>query len=202
MRFLLFFFFHKLIELCKVCRGRLDLLFQVLHRLFQLRDIVLDGVPLSLLFVAEFQLLFSRLPVSAGCAVCLSRVISLIRRLLHCRRILRRALRKLRFPLRLRYLVIRKSALVLLKLSISLEGENPADHAVQEIPVMGYRDDDSLEAVKIVFQDHQRLNIKVIRRLVQDQDIRCTHEDLQKVKASSLAAGQLLDHGVLDRRRE
>ena len=67
---------------------------------------------------------------------------------------------------------------------------------------MGYRDDDSLKAVKIVFQDHQRLDIKVIRRLVQDQDIRCTHEDLQKVKTSSLAAGQLLDHGVLDRRRE
>ena len=99
-------------------------------------------------------------------------------RLLRCRRILRRALRKLRFPLRLRRLIVRKSALVLLKLSISLEGKNPADHAVKEIPVMGYRDDDPLKAVKIVFQDHQRLDIKVIRRLIQNQDIRCTHEDL------------------------
>ena len=89
-----------------------------------------------------------------------------------------------------------------MELSVSLKSENPADHAVQKIPVMGYRDDDPLKAVKIVFQDHQRLDIKVIRRLVQNQDIRCAHEDFQKIKASSLAAGQLLDHGILDRRRE
>ena len=178
MRFLLFFFFHKLIELCKVRRRGLDLLLKVLYCLFQSGDVIFDGIPLSLLFVAEFQFFLPWLRVPAGCAVCLSRVISLIRRLLRCRRILRRALRKLRFPLRLRRLIVRKSALVLLKLSISLEGKNPADHAVKEIPVMGYRDDDPLKAVKIVFQDHQRLDIKVIRRLVQNQDIRCTHEDL------------------------
>ena len=43
---------------------------------------------------------------------------------------------------------------------------------------MGYGDDDTLEAVQVILQDHQRFNVQMVGGLVQDQHIGRAHEDL------------------------
>jgi len=48
-----------------------------------------------------------------------------------------------------------------------LQGEDPADHTIQKIPVMGHDDDDSREGVQIILQYLQGGNIQIVGRLIE-----------------------------------
>ena len=67
---------------------------------------------------------------------------------------------------------------------------------------MGNCDNRAAEILKIVLENGQRGNVKVIGRLVKKQDIRGSHEDLQKVEPLSFAAGELFDAVPLKLGRE
>ena len=63
---------------------------------------------------------------------------------------------------------------------------------------MRNRDDDSLEAVEIILKNHQRADIKIVRRLIEEQDIRCTHQNPKQVKTSALTTRKAGNCRVLD----
>ena len=46
---------------------------------------------------------------------------------------------------------------------------------------MGDRDNNSLKAVQIILENRQRLNVQVIGRLVQKQDVGRFHQDAKQV---------------------
>ena len=48
-----------------------------------------------------------------------------------------------------------------------LQGEDPADHTIQKIPVMGHDDDDAWERVQIILQYLQGGNVQIVSRLIQ-----------------------------------
>ena len=85
-------------------------------------------------------------------------------------------------------LIIRKSALILGHLSLSLKGKDSVHNAVQEIPVMGYGYNYARKCIQIVLQYGQCLDIQVIGGLVQQYHIRRLHKDTQQVKPPPLPA--------------
>ena len=62
---------------------------------------------------------------------------------------------------------------------------------------MGYDDDCTSIAFQIVLQDSQGLDVQIVGRLVQNENIRCFHQNSQQVQTTSLTAGQSADGGVL-----
>lgn len=100
------------------------------------------------------------------------------------------------------YLVIRKASLILHHISIALKSKDPAHHTVQEIPVMGYSNDNTLEVVQIILQNGQSANIQIIGRLIQKQYIRSIHQNAQQIQTPLLTSGKTADGGVLHTARE
>ena len=80
---------------------------------------------------------------------------------------------------------------------VPFEAEDSVDDPVQEVPVVGDRDHDAREMVQIVLQDLQRLDVKVIGGLVQDQHVGSLHQHAQQIQPPLLPAGQLGDGCVL-----
>jgi len=58
---------------------------------------------------------------------------------------------------------------------------------------VGDDDDDTKEVVEVVFEDLQCLDVKIVGRLVEKQDIRLAHQDQQKLEPSPLPSGQIAD---------
>ena len=79
----------------------------------------------------------------------------------------------------------------------AVEGKDPGHDPVQKITVVGDRDDYAREMVQIILQNLQGLDIQVIGRFIQDQDIRILHQDTEQTQPPLFAAGQLADRRVL-----
>ena len=62
---------------------------------------------------------------------------------------------------------------------------------------MGDNDHHAGKMIEIIFQDLQGLDIQIVGRFVQDQDIRVLHQDPQQIQPPLFPAGQLADGGVL-----
>ena len=94
------------------------------------------------------------------------------------------------------------SLLSLLRLQIAAVAADAGDHlpifngkqmrgyAVQKITVMAHDDHRTLEGVQVVLQNVQRFDIKIVGRLIQNEHIRCGHQDAQQVEPALLSAGQ------------
>ena len=98
--------------------------------------------------------------------------------------------------------VLRVPALALPEGPVLLEGEDSRHDAVEEVPVVGDDDDDAGEVVEIVLEHLESLDIEIVRRLIEDQDIRGAHQDLEKAEPALLPAGELPDERVLHFRVE
>ena len=99
-------------------------------------------------------------------------------------------------------LIIGVTTLILADPAIALEGEDAVHDTVEEVAIMGYRDDDPVEVIEIILEDRHRTDIEVVRRLIEDEDIRLGHEDAEQIEATLLAAAQLLDLHILHGRWE
>ena len=67
---------------------------------------------------------------------------------------------------------------------------------------MGYGNHNPREGVQIILQDHQRLNVQVIGRLVQKDHIGRFHQDTEQVQPALLSSGKLPDHRILNTGRK
>ena len=73
--------------------------------------------------------------------------------------------------------VIGVAALVLQKISVSVEFEDAVHDVIQEIAVVGNGDDDADERVQEILKHGQGRDINVVGRLVEDQNIGAAHQD-------------------------
>ena len=53
---------------------------------------------------------------------------------------------------------------------------------------MGNDEDHALIGIKVLFEDRQRRNIQIVRRFVQEKDVRLAHEQAQKVETAPFTA--------------
>ena len=91
-------------------------------------------------------------------------------------------------PLRLLHI---KAVIAGIKLRFSLVQGNDAVHAaVKEIAVMGDGKHRALEAGHIVLQPLHRVQIQVVRRLVQQEDVRILQDQAAQIDPGLFAAGQ------------
>ena len=58
---------------------------------------------------------------------------------------------------------------------------------------MGYNQNNTIKMIQIILQDCQRLDIQIVGRLIQDQYIRCTHQNTHQVQSSLFSPGKLLN---------
>ena len=58
---------------------------------------------------------------------------------------------------------------------------------------MGYCYDNSVKVIQIILQNSQCLDIQIIRRLIQDQHIRRTHQHTHQIQSPLFSSGKLLD---------
>ena len=58
------------------------------------------------------------------------------------------------------------------------------------VAVVADGDNRTLEGIKVVFQNVERREVKVVRRFVENQHVRGSHQDTQKVQPPLFAAGQ------------
>ena len=70
-------------------------------------------------------------------------------------------------------------------------------YLVHEIAVVAHHDDATRKILKIFFQYLQRLDVEVVGRLVQHQEVRIPHQHRTEVKLALLAAAQLVNVVVL-----
>ena len=76
------------------------------------------------------------------------------------------------------------------------------DDLIHEVAVV--RDDDhaAFEATQIFFEDVQRGDVEVVRRLVEHQKVRVTHQDGAEIQSSFLASAEFIHIVMLFLRRE
>ena len=74
--------------------------------------------------------------------------------------------------------------------AVPLHFEDAVAHGIQKISVMADNKDGSGIALKILLQPLHRLEIKVVCRLVENQDIRMRQQKFRKAKTCMLTAGQ------------
>ena len=70
-------------------------------------------------------------------------------------------------------------------------------YLVHEIAVVAHYDDATRKILKIFFQYLQRLDVEVVGRLVQHQEVRIPHQHRAEIKLALLAAAQLVNVVVL-----
>ena len=66
-------------------------------------------------------------------------------------------------------------------------------YLVHEIAVVAHHDDATRKILKIFFQYLQRLDVEVVGRLVQHQEVRISHQHRTEVELAFLAATQLVN---------
>ena len=57
------------------------------------------------------------------------------------------------------------------KVDTPIKCKNTTDSTIQEVPVMGYNQNNTIKMIQIIHQDCQRLDIQIIGWLIQDQYI-------------------------------
>ena len=73
----------------------------------------------------------------------------------------------------------------------------PRHHPIQKISVMGYANDHARKSIQIVLQHLQRLDVEIVGRLIEDEDIGIFHKYFQQAETALLAAGEFADWRVL-----
>ncbi|MPN42959.1 hypothetical protein SDC9_190517 [bioreactor metagenome] len=68
------------------------------------------------------------------------------------------------------------------RFALIVQNQKLIGHFIQEIAVMRNGDDGSAEAVQVILQYRQRIDVQVVRRLIHQQHIRFRHQQLQQVK--------------------
>ena len=62
---------------------------------------------------------------------------------------------------------------------------------------MRYGNHNTGKRIQIIFQDSHSRDIQIISWLIQEQDVRCLHQDFQKVQSSLLSSGKFFYRCVL-----
>ena len=103
-------------------------------------------------------------------------------------------------PRRLLLLLIRETLALLLepRAVVALVGnarpavelEDPAGDVVEEIPVMGHRDDAPWVLGEVALEPTDRFGVEVIRRLVEEEQIRLREKESAERDTATLAAGE------------
>ena len=78
-------------------------------------------------------------------------------------------------------------------LAVPLEGEDVRRDAVEEPPVVGDDHRAAGEVENRVLEGAQRVDVEIVRRFVEHQDVAAGHQRLGEVQAVALAAGQVAD---------
>ena len=79
------------------------------------------------------------------------------------------------------------------RLRVALEGEDVGGDAVEEPAVMGDHHGAAREIEQRVLERAQRVDVEIVRRLVEQQHVAAALQDLRQVDAVPLAAGELTD---------
>ena len=58
------------------------------------------------------------------------------------------------------------------KIATTIELEYPAHHIIEEVAVVGYKDDVALIVDQMLFQPRHRFRVKVVGRFIEQQDVR------------------------------
>src|SRR5215213_8689936 len=88
---------------------------------------------------------------------------------------------------------------ILTQAAFALEADDVLNRAVEEVTVVTDDDQVAGEAVQIVFEGDEGLNVEVVRRLVQQQEVRRAHQHAQEVEPPALAAREFCYRRVLRR---
>ena len=83
--------------------------------------------------------------------------------------------------------VLRIVAREVLYLSIAFENEQMVYHLIHEIAVVRYYYDTAGEVLQVFFEYLKRLNIKVVGRLVEYQEVRIAHQYSAQIELALLA---------------
>ena len=81
----------------------------------------------------------------------------------------------------------------------AIELEDPLRHVVEEVPVVGDRDDGARVLLEEAFEPVDRLGVEVVGRLVEEQQVGVAEEQPGERDATLLATGQGRDVGVVGR---
>src|SRR5262245_23093898 len=87
-------------------------------------------------------------------------------------------------------------------LAVALEREDVGRDAVEEVAVVRHDDRAAGERLERLLEDAQRLEVEVVRRLVEDEHVAALLEQLGELEAVPLAAGELADRRLLLRAAE
>ena len=74
--------------------------------------------------------------------------------------------------------------------------EDPAGDVVEEVAIVGHRDDRALVLGQVTLQPRDRLGVEVVRGLVEEQQVRLAQQQAAQRDAAALTAGQRRDVGV------
>src|SRR5262249_10290618 len=74
--------------------------------------------------------------------------------------------------------------------------------SVQEVAVVRDHDRAAGEGHERLLEDAERLEVEVVRRLVEDDDVAALAQQFRELDAVALAAREIADAGLLDRARE
>ncbi len=78
----------------------------------------------------------------------------------------------------------------------AIELEDPARDVVEEVPVVRDRDDRAGIRSEVMLEPRDRFRIQVVRRLVEEQQVRSAQQQAAERDAPALAARQPLDCGI------
>ena len=78
----------------------------------------------------------------------------------------------------------------------AVELEDPARDVVEEVPVVGDRDDGAVVLLEVAFEPRNRLRVEVVRRFVEEQQVRLRQQQPAQRDAAPLTSGQRRDVGV------
>ena len=84
----------------------------------------------------------------------------------------------------------------------AVELEDPAGHVVEEVAVVGDRDDGALVVVQVALEPRDRLGVEVVGGLVEQQQVGLLEEQPAERDAAALAAGERGHVGVAGRQAQ
>ena len=78
----------------------------------------------------------------------------------------------------------------------AVELEDPARDVVQEVAVVGHRDDGAVVLLQMAFEPCDRLRVEMVRRLVEEQQVGLRQQQPAERDAAPFTAGERRDVGV------
>src|SRR4051812_28616513 len=90
-------------------------------------------------------------------------------------------------------LIVLPSPYVLDDTTVTLEGEGAGNDVVEELAVVRHEEDRAVELVEQLFEELECLDIEVVGRLVEDEDVRRPRKESRQQQSIALAPGQRFD---------